>query len=167
MKRHSAGLLVYREGLDGLELFLAHPGGPFYLDNDNCWGIPKGEFDPTQESALQAALREFHEETSVFLGDQFPAFPLPVQKGKNKYIHAFATSVDNLPEGASQRLNTLYRLRSNHCEIEYMGGLITIPEVDNYAWFPWDTAIQRMTTSQKALVFLLTDILDQPEEVIE
>jgi len=57
----SAGLLLYRRGNDGFEVFLVHPGGPFWAHKDEgVWSIPKGEFEPG-EDPLAAAHREFTE----------------------------------------------------------------------------------------------------------
>ena len=66
MAKQSAGLLMYRRGAgDAPEVFLVHPGGPFWKNKDlGAWSIPKGEFGP-DESAEQAAVREFVEETGL------------------------------------------------------------------------------------------------------
>ena len=63
MPRKSAGILLYRFQKDGVEVFLVHPGGPFWVNKDNgSWSIPKGEYND-DEDALEAAQREFQEET--------------------------------------------------------------------------------------------------------
>src|SRR3954454_503568 len=60
--KRSAGLLLYRQGEEGLEVLLAHPGGPYYVHKDEgVWTVPKGEYD-ADEDALDAAVREFTEE---------------------------------------------------------------------------------------------------------
>ncbi|HEY7008911.1 MAG TPA: NUDIX domain-containing protein, partial [Jatrophihabitantaceae bacterium] len=59
--RFSAGLLLFRQQ-GGLEVLLAHMGGPFWARKDErAWSIPKGEHAP-DEDALAAARREFAEE---------------------------------------------------------------------------------------------------------
>jgi predicted NUDIX family NTP pyrophosphohydrolase len=61
----SAGLLMYRYAGSVLEVFLVHPGGPFWIGKDEgAWSIPKGLIDPGEDS-LEAAKREFEEETSI------------------------------------------------------------------------------------------------------
>src|SRR5437867_1142187 len=63
-EKHSAGLLMFRRGAGGAEVFLVHPGGPFFKGRDEgVWSIPKGEFEPG-EDPLEVARREFAEETS-------------------------------------------------------------------------------------------------------
>jgi predicted NUDIX family NTP pyrophosphohydrolase len=65
MARTSAGLLIYRRQGGALEVFLVHPGGPFWANKDAAaWSIPKGEIDP-EEDPLEAARREFEEETGL------------------------------------------------------------------------------------------------------
>jgi len=62
----SAGILLYRLGGSGVQVLIAHMGGPFWAAKDDAaWSIPKGEFDPEAESALDAARREFREELGV------------------------------------------------------------------------------------------------------
>src|SRR6476661_5658710 len=69
----SAGVLVYRRRPAGLEVFLVHPGGPFWARKDiGAWSIPKGEFGG-EENALDAARREFTEETGQAIGGEFLA----------------------------------------------------------------------------------------------
>jgi predicted NUDIX family NTP pyrophosphohydrolase len=156
MKKHSAGLLIYRRIPYGLEVFLAHPGGPFYEDRDDCWGIPKGEFDPRSEKAIDAALREFQEETSVDPGTP-RVYELPVQVGKHKDIHSFATCLYWLPMESARRLHFLEKLVCNTCDIEWAGRIITIPEVDKYNWFSLDEAKKHLTARQQPLLALLRE----------
>src|SRR5262245_18241140 len=71
MPKQSAGLLAYRTRDGELEIFLVHPGGPFWARKDaGAWSIPKGEFAP-EETPLDAARREFTEETGVILPGPF------------------------------------------------------------------------------------------------
>jgi len=65
MPKRSAGVLLFRKSREGLEVLLAHPGGPFWMNKDNgAWSIPKGEFDEN-EDAQAAARRELREETGI------------------------------------------------------------------------------------------------------
>jgi predicted NUDIX family NTP pyrophosphohydrolase len=46
MPKRSAGLIMYRKQEGHLEVFLVHPGGPFWAKKDaGAWSIPKGEFE--------------------------------------------------------------------------------------------------------------------------
>ena len=77
MPQQSAGLLLFRKQEDHLEVFLVHPGGPYWAQKDlGSWSIPKGEFD--QEDALLAAKREFYEETGLLApeGEYIPLTPI-------------------------------------------------------------------------------------------
>ncbi len=120
MPKTSAGLLLYRHGRDGLEVFLVHPGGPFWAHKDEgSWSIPKGEFG-LGEDPLDAARREFTEETSFTAsGDFVPLTPLKQPSGK--VVHAWAVKGDCDP--ALVRSNT-FVLKGR----EY-------PEIDRAAWF--------------------------------
>ena len=65
MGKLSAGLLMYRCRNDRLEVFLVHPGGPYWVKKDDgAWSIPKGEYNEGEEP-LEAARREFREETGI------------------------------------------------------------------------------------------------------
>src|SRR5688572_1775453 len=93
MPKQSAGLLVYRVRDGALEVFLVHPGGPFWAKKDaGAWSIPKGEFE-TDEDPLAAAQREFTEETGMVIAGPFAALGSIRQSG-GKTIHAFAAEAD-------------------------------------------------------------------------
>src|SRR3954467_1767581 len=93
MRRHSAGLLMYRMDNERLEVFLVHPGGPFWARKDaGAWSLPKGEFDES-EDPLDAARREFKEETGCSVEGEFhPLTPLKQPSGKT--IHAWMIEGD-------------------------------------------------------------------------
>jgi predicted NUDIX family NTP pyrophosphohydrolase len=143
--RTSAGILLYRRALNGLEVLLAHPGGPFFQRRDDGhWTIPKGEVDPG-EDLLDVARREFEEET----GQPPPETdPLPlgsiVQKG-GKVVHAWALAGDLDAE----------RAVSNTFELEWppgSGRRREFPEIDRVAWF--DTAEARRKLKPTQIPFL-------------
>ncbi len=126
-ERVSAGILLYRRAVGGLEVLLAHPGGPSFAAKDaGYWTIPKGEVEPGE--ALEAvARREFEEETGHPLGDAH-LVPLgtTVQKG-GKLVHAWAVEGDLDPDAA----------RSNVFLTEWPRGsglLVEAPEIDRVAW---------------------------------
>ena len=120
MPKTSAGLLLYRDHHGVLEVFLVHPGGPFWVHKDEgAWSIPKGEFT-SGEDPLDAARREFTEETSLTAtGDFVPLKPLKQSSGK--IVHAWAVKGDADPA----------RVRSN--SFVFKGR--EYPEVDRAAWF--------------------------------
>lgn len=146
--RISAGLLLYRyAGADEhLEVFLVHPGGPFFARKDaGSWGIPKGELDGAEDE-LAAARREFHEETGFVVPPDAPLLSLhPVRLRSGKYVHAWAVHHDVDPA----------QLLSNTCEISWpprSGRTMEIPEVDRGEWFDLPTAREKIAPAQLPLV---------------
>lgn len=133
MPKQSAGLLLYRRKAEALEVFLVHPGGPFWAHKDDgVWSIPKGEFEAA-EDPLDAARREFTEETGfTAAGDFVPLTPLKQPGGK--VVHAFAAPGDCDP--ALVRSNT-FVLKGR----EY-------PEIDRAAWFGLDEARKKILRGQ-------------------
>src|SRR5271165_5004922 len=93
MIKQSAGILLYRKKGDQLQVFLVHPGGPFFKKKDlGVWSIPKGEF-LDDEDPLAAAKREFHEETGQAIdGDFIKLKPVTLKSGK--VVHAWAIEGD-------------------------------------------------------------------------
>lgn len=154
MPKLSAGLLLYRKGRDGLEVFLVHPGGPYWTKKDlGSWSIPKGEFD--QEDSLVAAKREFHEETGLPApeGEYIPLTPVR-QKG-GKAVHAWATEGEVDAE----------KIRSNSFEMEWpprSGKRQSFPEIDRGAWFPIEVAREKINPGQAGLVRELAEKLTSP-----
>jgi predicted NUDIX family NTP pyrophosphohydrolase len=132
----SAGIVVYRRGAAGLEIFLVHPGGPFWAKKDlAAWSIPKGEFGD-DEDPLAAALREFAEETGQTIKGEFLTLT-PVKQPSRKIVHAFAVEGDVDPE----------KIVSNEFELEWpprSGRMQRFPEVDRAAWFPLEEARRRL-----------------------
>jgi len=133
MAKTSAGLLLYRHAPDGLQVFLVHPGGPFWAHKDDgVWSIPKGEFGP-DEDPLAAARREFTEETGFTAsGDFVPLTPLKQPSGK--VVHAWAIEGDRDP--ALVRSNTF----------EFKGR--EYPEIDRAAWFGLAEARKKILRGQ-------------------
>ena len=133
MPKTSAGLLLYRHKDGALEVLLVHPGGPFWAHKDEgAWSIPKGEFEPS-EDPLDAARREFTEETSLSAaGDFVPLKPLKQPSGK--VVHAWAVKGDCDP--ARVRSNT-FVLKGR----EY-------PEIDRAAWFGLAEARKKILRGQ-------------------
>lgn len=143
--RVSAGIVLFRRVADGIEVLLAHPGGPYFAKRDEGhWTIPKGEPDP-DEALVDAATREFAEETGLSLPDG-PGIELGsiTQKG-GKVVHAWAAEGDLRPEDA----------RSNTVDIEWpprSGRLVAFPEIDRVAWFGPTEARRRIKPTQIPLL---------------
>jgi predicted NUDIX family NTP pyrophosphohydrolase len=133
MPKTSAGLLLYRDRNGVLEVFLVHPGGPFWAHKDEgVWSIPKGEFEPG-EDPLDAARREFTEETSLTAAGEFvPLKPLKQKSGK--IVHAWAVKGEADPA----------RVRSN--SFVFKGR--EYPEVDRAAWFGLAEARKKILPGQ-------------------
>lgn len=150
--RVSAGILLYRRSDSGLELLLAHPGGPIFARRDEGhWTIPKGEPD-VDEPLIDAARREFLEETGQRIGDR-PWLELGsiVQKG-GKVVHAWAVEGEMQPELA----------RSQTFEMEWpprSGRLQAFPEIDRVAWFDPSEARRRIKPAQIPLLDRLEALL--------
>lgn len=127
MPKRSAGLLMYRRKNGQLAVFLVHPGGPFWAEKDlGAWSIPKGEYSE-DEDPLEAARREFREETGFSATGRFLELGSLKQAG-GKIVYAWGIEGDCDPS----------KLTSNRCEIKWpprSGRQIEIPEVDRGNWF--------------------------------
>lgn len=144
MAKRSAGILPYRFRDGVLQVFLVHPGGPFWARKDlGAWSIAKGEYQPP-EPALQAAVREFQEETGHLLPGPFHALS-PVRLRSGKMIDAWVTEADW----------DLSTFASNTFELEYPKGsgvVKTYAEVDRVEWFDVDTALRKILAGQAPLL---------------
>lgn len=141
--RKSAGILLYRR-LKDLEVFLVHPGGPFWKNKEaGAWTIPKGEF--TEEEALSAARREFLEETGSAPpeGDYIELTPIKQKAGKLIYAWAIEGDMD-----ANNITSNTYRQ-----EWPYKSGKWqSFPEVDKAAWFSVGEAKEMINPAQAVLI---------------
>ena len=144
MARTSAGILLYRWRAARLEVFLVHPGGPFWARKDaGAWTIPKGEFAPGDD-ALAAARREFTEETGLALAGEAVALQ-PIRQAGGKVVHAFALEGDADPAA----------IASNHFTLEWpprSGRRQEFPEIDRAGWFGIAEARQKLLASQHGLL---------------
>jgi predicted NUDIX family NTP pyrophosphohydrolase len=150
-RKVSAGILLYRYQDGGLEVLLAHPGGPFFANRDaGHWTIPKGEPDESDELAAAAA-REFEEETGHSLASVArdpAASPLDlgsIVQASGKRVHCWAVEGDLDPAAST----------SNTFEMPWPPGstrLRTFPEIDRVSWFPLAEARRRANPSQAELV---------------
>ncbi|MBP6015669.1 MAG: NUDIX domain-containing protein [Candidatus Promineofilum sp.] len=158
MPLQSAGLLLYQLRDDHLQLFLAHPGGPFWAKKDDgVWSIPKGLYDETEEP-LAAARREFHEEIGTRLDapdDAFVSLGQLKQKG-NKIVHAWAIEGDVDAE----------TIKSNTYAVQWPKGTWRrYPEVDRAGWFSVDEARIKILPGQAAFIDRLLAVLDGSNSV--
>src|SRR5205814_7237120 len=151
MPKQSAGLLVYRLQQGKLEVFLVHPGGPFWAKKDaGAWSIPKGEFAEGEEP-LDAARREFTEETGVAVSGPFASLGSVRQAG-GKTIHAYATEADI----------DAAKIVSNTFTMEWpprSGRMATFPEVDRAGWFSPEIAAEKINPAQSELIGRLRESL--------
>lgn len=142
----SAGVLLYRRGPTGLEVFLVHPGGPFWARKDEgAWSVPKGLVDPGEEE-LACALREFREETGFEAGSAASGRDLgSFRQPSGKRLHVWALEGDCDP----------LALNSNLFEMEWppkSGRRASFPEVDRGAWFDRAEALRRISRGQAPII---------------
>ena len=154
MPKHSAGLLMYRFRGGVLEVFLVHPGGPYWAKKDlGAWSLPKGEYTP-DEDALAAARREFTEETGFPAEGEF--LPLtPLKQPSGKIIAAWAFQGDCDPEA----------VKSNTFSMEWpprSGSQQEFPEIDRAGWFTLEEAKVKIIKGQKGFLEELEKILSLP-----
>ena len=151
MAKKSAGILMYRRARDAVEVFLVHPGGPFWAKKDlGSWSIPKGEYDDN-ENALAAATREFREETGFEIAGQLMSLATVKQPG-GKVVSVWAVEGNCDPEA----------LRSTSFAIEWppkSGRRAEFPEVDRAGWFTLSEARAKLTSGQVPLVDALDELL--------
>ena len=142
---------MYRCKKDVLEVFLVHPGGPFWAKKDKgAWSIPKGEFEP-DDDPLTGAKREFEEETGFAPQGTFAALGEHKQAG-GKIVTAWAIEGDCDPS----------RMKSNTFLLEWpprSGRMAEFPEVDRWEWFAIEDAQERILTSQKIFLDRLSGLL--------
>ena len=150
--RKSAGILLYRFNRSrGIELFLVHPGGPFWKGKEiGAWSIPKGEY-MNDEEPLAAAIREFKEETGRPVSGHF--VPLtPIKQKAGKLVSAWAVEGNINAEA----------IVSNTFKIQWppkSGRWQTIPEVDKGGWFSIAEAMNKINPAQAAFIHELLTLL--------
>ena len=153
MPRLSAGLLVYRIKDSAVQVLLAHPGGPYFVNKDDGhWSIPKGEPGPNEDLFLTAQ-REFEEETG--LKPTGPFVPLkPVKQKGGKIVHAWAFQGDCDPA----------TIRSNTFTMEWpprSGQQQAFPDIDRAEFFDLETARRKVRAAQAGLIDELEMILNR------
>ena len=153
MKR-TAGILMYRRAANGLEVFLVHPGGPFWKNKDAAaWSIPKGLLDEG-EDPLACARREFQEETGFAVDGDFVSLGTFGQPS-GKEVLAWAVEGDC----------DATKVKSNLFEMEWpprSGRMQSFPEVDRGGWFSPDEAGEKMLAGQRPILERLLEMCDKP-----
>jgi len=149
----SAGILLYRISREAAEVFLVHPGGPFWKNKDiGAWSIPKGEFGLGEES-LETAKREFQEETGQVIEGYFiPLEPITQKGGKTVYAWAVEGDIDAAT------------IVSNYITIAWppgTGKVMEIPEVDRGEWFDLETALTKINPAQANFIKQLAMLMDK------
>lgn len=151
MAKISSGILLYRNHTSVIEIFLVHPGGPFFAKKDEgSWTIPKGEL-MEDEDPLSAAIREFEEETGYKPAGDFIELPGIKQKG-GKIVKCWAVKGDLDP----------LAIVSNTFEMEWpprSGKKKSFPEVDKAAWFTVSAACVKINERQVDLINKLLEII--------
>ena len=151
MGKKSAGLVMYRFKNSILEVFLVHPGGPFWAKKDEgSWSIPKGEYSD-EEDPFVVAKREFKEETSYDAEGEF--IPLtPIKQPSKKLISAWAFEGDYDANA----------VKSNTFQMEWppkSGKKEEFPEVDRAEWFPTTLAKKKLLKGHIAFIDELCKML--------
>lgn len=151
MAKQSAGVLLYRFRQAAPEVFLVHPGGPFWVKKDaGAWSIPKGEAEPG-EDLLARAQREFTEETGFTVAGDFRPLA-PIRQSGGKIVHAWAVEGDC--DAAA--------IKSNTFDLEWpprSGRIHAFPEVDRAGWFALAVAREKINPAQRGLLDELERLL--------
>ncbi|MBD7957598.1 NUDIX domain-containing protein [Microbacterium sp. Sa4CUA7] len=156
MPVHSAGILLHRLGAAGPEVLIAHMGGPFWASKDaGAWSIPKGEYDPDVESALDAARREFREELGVDPPDgpyaELGTYPYSSGKQVTVFVADGAGFTASAEDFVFGQFEMPWPPRSGRTQ--------SFPEVDRVEWMPLADARARLVKGQQAAVERLAEML--------
>jgi predicted NUDIX family NTP pyrophosphohydrolase len=151
MAKRSAGILLFRRTGDSPELFLVHPGGPFWAKKDDgAWSIPKGLHEPG-EDALDTAQREFREETGIAIEGHFLELG-EFKQPSGKLITAWGLEGDCDPAA----------IKSNFFSMEWppkSGRTEQFPEVDRAAWFNGEESLRKIVKGQRPIIEKLFELL--------
>lgn len=155
MPKQAAGILLYRRGDRGLEVLLAHPGGPLWAKKDlGAWTVPKGQFTDA-ESPIAAARREFEEEMGSAPGGGTPVDFVElgtIKQPSGKIVHVFVGESDF----------DVTTVSSNLFELEWpprSGQRAKFPEVDRAGWFSIDEARRKILKGQQPFLDRLLALL--------
>lgn len=155
VKKTSAGLLMYRLKNGALEIFLAHPGGPFFRNKDDGhWSVPKGEPSDEETDLLETAKREFEEETGIKPQGNFIPLGQIIQKG-GKTVYAWAFEGD-LQDDFQHKCNTFDAEWPPHS-----GKRMTFLEIDKVEFFPAEKAKKKIKDRQIEFIERLEEYLSK------
>ena len=150
MPKRSAGVLLYRQGATGIEVFLVHPGGPYWAKKDaGAWSVPKGESEPG-EDGLAAARRELAEETGLAPDGNFLGLG-SFRQSSAKTVEVWAVEGDADPA----------RLKANSFTMEWpprSGQIKAFPEVDRAGWFTLAEAARKIVKGQAPILTALSGL---------
>lgn len=150
-KKLSAGVLLYRVRRGEVEVFLVHPGGPYWArKDDGAWSIPKGEYDEGDDT-FATAKREFCEETGSEVAGLFRALS-PLTQPSGKVVSAWAVEGDL--DAATVKSNTFSLEWPPHS-----GKRQEFPEVDRGEWFDMLTAQTKLQSGQRGFLDQLQQLL--------
>jgi predicted NUDIX family NTP pyrophosphohydrolase len=153
MATSSAGILMYRNATQSLEVLLVHPGGPFWRNKDDgAWSIPKGEID-AGERPEDIARREFMEEFgSAASGLLRPLGEIRQRGGKR--VHAFAVEGDlDVSTVVSNTFEMIWPPKSGRTQ--------AFPEVDRAEWFTLPVARNKILEGQRPLLDRLQELVSR------
>lgn len=158
MPKISAGLLLYRQRPDSVQVLLVHPGGPFWAKKDaGAWSIPKGEINDGEDIKM-AAIREFAEELGAPPPNGNLMILSPLKQGSGKTIHVWA--VEGEFDTASFRSNTFtmeWPPRS--------GKQTEFSEIDKATFFSWEDALLKISPGQRGFISQLMEKLPSQTSV--
>ena len=145
MPKRSAGILLYRRTTAGVEVLLGHSGGPYYVGRDiGAWSVPKGEYGD-DETAFDAARREFTEELGLPVPSGDPVALGEVVQRNAKIVTVWAIEADLDPATIIPGLFTMQWPRKS-------GRFEEFPEIDRVAWLGLDQAREWMVAGQQPLL---------------
>jgi predicted NUDIX family NTP pyrophosphohydrolase len=149
--KQAAGILLYRQTAGGVDVLLAHPGGPLWARKDlGAWTIPKGQFGD-DESPLDAARREFEEEMGSPAAGEFVELG-SIRQPSGKTVHVFTAEADFDVMAVKSNLFTLEWPPKSGKKVEF-------PEVDRAEWFALEEARRRILKGQEPFLDRLLTLL--------
>lgn len=149
-KPTSAGIVLYRWN-PGLELLIAHPGGPFWRHRDlGAWSIPKGLLQAGEDPQV-AVLREFAEETGLTVPAEALVSLGSIVQRSGKTVHAWAAQGDADVAALASNTFTMEWPRGSGSMVEY-------PEMDAYLWAPPPLAHTKLNRAQRPFIDRLAEI---------
>lgn len=153
--KRSAGLLLFRWAGDHVEVLLGHMGGPLWAGRDRAgWSIPKGEYQP-DETALDAARREFEEELGLSPPDGDLVDLGEAQQRSGKIVTVWAIASDLDPGEVVPGTFSMQWPRGS-------GQVQEFPELDRAAWFDLGQARDKIIEGQRPFLDRLEQHLSGP-----